>query len=362
MKLVFVWHWEKRFFPNKNDGFYAEDTLIKTIARLREEGEDSVIWAVCGDVADETEFVSKRQGVAYKLFPSRERLIGAFAGSGADVIFMNHNPAAYDDVLNAAINTSAKTVVYFSAPIVGCENFQHIDCYLVHHDCHAQLLEGMGIPSDRIQVAPKTADMDVFHPDTNVQKRWTCIYPARGGFGYWKRLELAVEACRVAGVTLVLPGAEVPRCAPLSPQPIQSFLAYKAHWFWKRLAWRLPFLSLYPWVTILPWQSPDEMAACYNRASCLLITSNEAEMGPRVIPEAAACNLPIVCCSDSPACVSHTRRLGGFIADPSPKALADCIHEALSKPCRSRAALLEEKLDTWVIYRVLMGLIKQWTP
>ena len=97
----------------------------------------------------------------------------------------------------------------------------------------------------------------------------------------------------------------------------------------------------YPHVTTFAgWQSPEEVARLYNQSRCLLTTTNYREMGPRIILEAAACNIPVVCCDDSPAAVSHVWRVGGFVAKPDPDDLAKKILLATNTIVNTREQLV----------------------
>jgi len=181
------------------------------------------------------------------------------------------------------------------------------------------------IPEDKIIVAPKTADLNVFKP-LNIDKKWDCIYPGRCTEGYWKRPELAIEACQIAGKSLVMPGANLKRT--------------------------------YNHVKIFnKWLTPFELNIIYNQSRCLLITSNYKEMGPRVIPEAAACNIPIVCCSDSPANVSYVEKIGGFIAKPDPLDIAGKIKLATNTICNSREQLKNLGLTRDLILKKILEIL-----
>lgn len=360
MRLAFVWHWYKRTSPELAGAFAAEDTLIKAIRRLTNEGEQAVIFALAEESYAVGHTFSKRQGIWYTLVPDRETLLSEVCCFDPDMIFLNHHPFNYDDVLQGITKLRAKKAIYYSSPISSHPITQTFDAFLVHHSYQADQLIGLGIDACKIHIAPKTADLDCFYPIEGTRKKWDCIYPARGGFGYWKRVELAVEACRLIGKTIVLPGANIPGSLNIDPVSIRRHVARRFLLLWRKLTSRINKLQEFPWVTTLSWQTPEELSRIYNQSGCFVITSNNMEMGPRVIPEAAACNLPIVCCSDSRACVSYANVLGGLIAKHDPQDIASKIKLALSLTPKSRQLLLEAGLDTWVIYRVFKQLFEEW--
>ncbi len=360
MKLAFLWHWQKKTLPHLRGAFAAEDTLIKAIGRLTSEGEDAMVFAIGPSEYVRPPFLCDSQNVWYRLCPNREQLVDALADFDPHVVIMSHEPKDYDDVLEAVQRLSARKIMFYSAPITPNEITRQFDAFFVHHAFQGEVLAQIGYSRDKVVVAPKTADLDVFCPAADEVHRWDCIYPSRGGFGYWKRIEMAVEACRLAGKTLVVPGGRIPGtldCGARAPgRLIERRLPARLSDFTMRYR-RRPF----PWLTTLAWQTAAEMAERYNQSRCFVITSNEREMGPRVIPEAAACNLPLVCCSDSPACVSYTEKLGGFIADPNPKDVAAKILQALAAPSATRESLLAQRMDSWVIYRVLKDKLDEWS-
>jgi len=290
-----------------------------------------------------------------------DTLIGEIRKFNPDICFFNHHSEPYDDFLKALDDLSCKRILYFSAPISLERTARNFDAFIVHHEYQKTKLINLGINSEKIDVAPKMTDFDVFYDKKNPVKKWDCIYPSRGGFGYWKRIELAVGACALAGATLCCPGSSIPNT--MGRPPARNFPLSARIWpayFYKNMlrkykkAKKNPDLDAFPWVETLPWQSTEQMVNNYNQSRCMIITSDENEMGPRVIPEAAACNLPVVVCSDSPSCVSHARKIGGFIAEPDIRDIADKIRMALSlKTVHSREYLLEAGFDTWTIYRAL---------
>jgi len=360
MRLAFVWHWCKRTSPPLAGALAAEDTLLKAIQRLTNEGEEAIIFALAPEQYAKGRVLNERQGIWYMLVRDRETLLDEVRQFDPDVIFLNHNPKNYDDILEAVSRLRAKRAIYYSAPISFHPITQTFDAFLVDHSYQANQLIDLGTVASKVHVAPKTADFDRFYPVQGMTKKWDCIYPARGGFGYWKRIELAVEACRLAGVTIVIPGGDIPGTLNNELNPLQQRIARRVPNLWRGLARQVKYLSEFPWVTTLEWQSPEAMNLLYNQARCLVITSDDNEMGPRVMMEAAACNLPIVCCADSRACVSRAKVLGGFVAEPKPCDIASKIRLTLSSNPNSRQLLQEAGLDTWVIYRALRRLLEEW--
>ncbi len=324
LKIVFLWHWQKRLTDEEKPVFAVPDSLINAAGRL---SSDYIVKLVAFSKERDYEVHSAKQNIDYIFRTSLEGLMSAVTDIDPDILLINHNPNPYEKLQKMLNRLRAKKIIYYSAPIKELNQYhKKIEYHLVHHKYQKEILKRKGIDPKKIVVSPKTADMEIFNPG-DIEKKWDCIYPMRGGMGYWKRAELAIEACKLNNMLIVMPGAKIP------PE--------------------------YSWVTTFgEWKSPKEMARLYNQSKCLVITSNEKEMGPRVIPEAAACNIPIVCCSDSPACVSHVKRIGGFVAEPNPKDLAEKIKLALQEKLDSRRRMDELGFDYDLNYRTLSNLIK----
>lgn len=287
-KIYFVWHWFKKTSHDLKGAFAVFDSLMFAIQELSKIYNVKVLAL---SNINQGELFIKEHGIKYVFFKSIEEILDYSLKEKPEVIFLNHHSSNYQSFLNKINSLKSLKIIYYSSPIklnlkdtilywktnglfARNINKEHkkIDYHLVHHEYQKNELMEFDIPEDKIIVAPKTADLNVFKP-LNIDKKWDCIYPGRCTEGYWKRPELAIEACRIAGKSLVMPGANLKRT--------------------------------YNHVKIFnKWLTPFELNIIYNQSRCLLITSNYKEMGPRVIPEAAACNIPIVCCSDSPANVS----------------------------------------------------------
>jgi len=363
MKWAFVWHWEKKSHPALKGAFAAEDTQIRAIGRLTEEGEDAAIFCIGTAEAPDGRYYSERQSIWYNRAPDPHHLFQAITDFAPDIVVLNHNPNPYNDFLEAISSLQCKKVVFFAATLDYLELLQTFDAYVVHHPFQKELLGTLGYDKSKGVIAPKTADTDTFFPIANAEKKWDCIYPTRGGFGYLKRIELAVEACRLIGKTICLPGAKIPGTLHRDAVSSHGDISHRLPGRVLRLARRFGFLrtSQYPWVTTLPWQTPEEMNRCYNQSRALLITTNDRDVGPRVMPEAAAVDLPMVCCADARACVSHARSLGGWIAQPNPRDIARKVELALRFPRHTHEMLDAAGLDIWVIYRALRLLQERWS-
>ncbi len=231
---------------------------------------------------------------------------------------------------------SGKKIIYYSSPVIYKNPFRQyitkshlkFNFHIVHHEYQKnQLIKKFRIDPSKIIIAPKTADLDLFKP-MNLDKKWDCIYPCRGKEGSWKRPELAIEACRIANKSLCMPGANL--------------------------------VNKYQHVTTFDkWQTPEELAVLYNQSKCLVITSDYKEMGPRIMMEAAACNIPIVCCSDSPANISHISKLGGFVAKPKAKDIAQKIELAVKAEVNYRNELERLGFDFDLIYSEILKILKR---
>lgn len=324
IKIVFLWHWQKRLTNEKKPVFAVPDSLIHAIGKLSLEYNVTLIaLSKNGDY----DIYSANQNIQYLFRTSQAKLIFETLKINPHFILMNHHNEPYDDLQRKIESLNSKKLIYYSSPITKLNEYHKtMDYHLVHHEYQKEILETKGINPQKIFVAPKTADLHTFKPYP-INKKWDCIYPARGGIGYWKRPELAIEACKINNQSIVMPGAKIP--------------------------------PKYNWVTTFnEWKTPQELVLLYNQSRCLVITSNDEEMGPRVIPEAAACNIPIVCCNDSRACVSHVTKIGGLIADPNPADIAAKIKLAQQKEVNTRQRMIELELDYDLIYKVLSSILK----
>lgn len=326
LKFVFLWHWQKRLTREKNAVFAVPDSLINAIGRLSSEYSVKIVAL---SKTKNYNVYSPEQNIDYVFRKSLKKIIAETTQIDPDFLLINHHPYPYEELQKKLNFLRAKKIIYYSAPINELNEYHRkMDCHIVHHEYQKEILKKKGINPEKIFIAPKTADMKIFKPMA-VGKKWDCIYPMRGTIGYWKRPELAIKACKLNNMSIIMPGAKIP--------------------------------SEYYWVTTPnEWKTPEELTVLYNQSKCLVITSNESEMGPRVIPEAAACNIPIVCCSDSPACVSHVKKIGGFVAEPDPEDIAEKIKLAIQEKVNTRQRLIELGFDYDLIYRILSGIIKNF--
>lgn len=325
LKIVFLWHWQKRLTKEENAVFAVPDSLINAIGKI---SSDYSVKLVAISKKRDYEIYSPEQNIHYIFRKSLKKIISVTNKINPDVLFVNHHEASYEK-LQKKVDSIKVKFIYYSAPIIELNKYhRNLDGHIVHHEYQKEILEEKGIESQKIFIAPKTGNMDIFKP-MKIEKKWDIIYPMRGKT-FRKRPQLAIEACRINNMSIVMPGAKVP--------------------------------SEYHWVTTFEeWNTPEELATLYNQAKCLAITSNDEEMGPRVIPEAAACNIPVVCCSDARACVAHVKKLGGFIADQNPQDIAEKIKLAIHTKVNTRQRLIELGYDYDLIYRVLSDLIKNYT-
>ena len=328
LKIVFLWHWLKRSTPELNGVFAAKDSLIHAIGLLSQEYDIKLI-SLSKD--EDYELYSSEQNIYYIFRSSWNELINEVRKINPDILFINHHPSNYTKILKNLSLLRAKKIIYYSSPIRHLSGYHKaLNAHLVHHEYQKAILLQKGVDAKKVYVAPKTADLSLFKPVKTV-KKWDCIYPMRGKIGYWKRPELAIKACKIKKFSICMPGAVIP--------------------------------PKYNWVTTYDkWVSQRELAKLYNQSKCLVITSNDREMGPRVIPEAAACNIPIVCCNDNRACVSWVKKIGGFIAEPDPVDIAEKIEEAISSTnVEYRENLIKLGYDSDLIYKVLNDILDNFS-
>ena len=121
----------------------------------------------------------------------------------------------------------------------------------------------------------------------------------------YKRLELAIEACRIARVPLSIVG-QGPEEARL-----RQFGGDGVTW--------------------LGWRADEEIRDLYRRASVVLLPGTE-DFG--IVPvEAQACGTPVVAYAEGGACETVIPGVtGALVSEPSPAAFADAVRQVIDRP------------------------------
>ncbi len=150
-------------------------------------------------------------------------------------------------------------------------------------------------------------DTTFFKPDTSVPvSRGTCLIVS--ALVPYKRVEVAIEACRLAGVPLSIVGTgpERARLARLAADTGAS-------------------------VTFLGRVSDDQVREAYNRATLVLMPGEE-DFG--IVPlEAQACGRPVVALGRGGALESIVPNQTGVLVDEAtPAAFAGAIRDAMNRP------------------------------
>lgn len=325
MKIAFLWHWRKKV--NKElTGLAIKDSIINAIGKFSDD-YDVYVYAL-DNLNAERETFCKEHNITYKFFQTKDKLIRAIKDFNPEVLMFNHHPKNYKSVRKSLRPYSKINGIYITSQIKFMWDWRKFDFIFANHEYQKKRLIRFGAKKENIWISPKTADEKIFFP-MKKDKKWDLIYPARGGIGYLKRIELVIEAAKINKQSVVLPGSSTK-------------------------------LNKYPNVTVLPWLSPEELAEVYNKSRCLVITSNKREMGPRVIPEAVMCNLPFVVCSDSPAGVSYAKQLDGVITMPRPKDIAKGINIAINRNNNYREKALSIGLDVDINYRHMLEVINKY--
>ena len=121
----------------------------------------------------------------------------------------------------------------------------------------------------------------------------------------YNRLELAIEACRIARVPLSIVG-QGPEEARL-----RQFGGDGVTW--------------------LGWRADEEIRDLYRRASVVLLPGTE-DFG--IVPvEAQACGTPVVAYAEGGACETVIPGVtGALVSEPSPAAFADAVRQVIDRP------------------------------
>ena len=145
-------------------------------------------------------------------------------------------------------------------------------------------------------------DTSFYSPDSSDPERYALIVSALVPY---KRIDLAIDACRLAGVPLKIVGGGPERAA----------LEHAAN----------------GGVEFLGRRSDDEIRMLYRRAGVVLLPGEE-DFG--IVPlEAQACGRPVVAYGRGGACETVVQNVTGFLVDePAPEAFADAIGRAIDTP------------------------------
>jgi glycosyltransferase involved in cell wall biosynthesis len=145
-------------------------------------------------------------------------------------------------------------------------------------------------------------DCDFFHPDSVPSERSALVVSALVPY---KRLDLAIDACRLAGVPLKIVGTG----------PDRSRLQRRAG----------------PEVEFLARRSNEDIRELYQRAGVILLPGEE-DFG--IVPvEAQACGRPVVAFARGGALETVVQGETGWLVDePTPEAFADAITRAIEHP------------------------------
>jgi glycosyltransferase involved in cell wall biosynthesis len=154
-------------------------------------------------------------------------------------------------------------------------------------------------------------DTDFFHPDSAVPGRTALVVSALVPY---KRLDFAIDACRLAGVPLKIVGdgpdrGMLERHAAARPGPPVDFLGRRSN---------------------------EEVRELYRSAGVVLLPGEE-DFG--IVPlEAQACGRPVVAYARGGAVETVVPDVTGLLVDDaSPAAFADAIRRAIDRPFDSAA-------------------------
>ena len=145
-------------------------------------------------------------------------------------------------------------------------------------------------------------DTDFFHPDAAVPERYALIVSALVPY---KRVDVAIEACRLADVPLKIvgEGGDRPELERIGSGTNVQFLGRRAD---------------------------EEVRDLYRRAAVVLLPGEE-DFG--IVPlEAQACGRPVVAYGRGGACETVVPEETGLLVDePTPRAFADAIADAIGR-------------------------------
>lgn len=84
--------------------------------------------------------------------------------------------------------------------------------------------------------------------------------------------------------------------------------------------------------TVVPEQTPEDLAKIVNQSHVCVQTSALWGGGQRVTLEALACNIPVVCMTDSPKNREYVEESGcGMVVEPEPSKIRQAVIDTMSK-------------------------------
>ena len=185
-----------------------------------------------------------------------------------------------------------KKALCFAGGMIKREWLDGFDHVFVESQVNANELEAMGIPHS----TAFGINEEIFVPK-QLQKKWSGIH--HGTCASWKRQWLLAEALGKAGVV-------VGRTQETDSHPFDEC---------KRLG-----------TTVIPEQLPEEVCNLLNQSYVCVQTSDMWGGGQRCTLEALACNIPVVCMSDSPKNREYVEESGcGMVTEPNARDIARAV-------------------------------------
>lgn len=192
-----------------------------------------------------------------------------------------------------------KKALLFSGGPIKKEWLEGFDHVFVESKCNADELTDLGVPHS----TAFGINEEIFYP-MKLEKKWWGIHA--GTCASWKRQGFIGEALQHKGVVV----------GRVQENNIDTFGFDRCRELGS---------------TVLPEQIPEELAKLVNQSYVCVQTSALWGGGQRVTLEALACNIPVVCMSDSPKNREYVEESGcGLVCDPDPQKIANSVVTAMS--------------------------------
>lgn len=198
-----------------------------------------------------------------------------------------------------------KKILLFAGGPIKKEWLEGFDHVCVESKINADELTDINIP----HTIAFGINESIFRP-LNLGKKWWGIHP--GACASWKRQGFVGEAL----------GDKALICGRTQPGGIDTFGFDRC----KELG-----------TTVLPQQTPEELAILMNQSYALAQTSAYWGGGQRATLEAMACNVPVVCMSDSPKNKEYVEESSfGIVVEPNPESLRKGIEIVMNMPTSNK--------------------------
>lgn len=217
-----------------------------------------------------------------------------------------------------------KKALLFAGGQVNKDWVSGFDHVFVESKINKDEFDALGVPNS----TAFGVNADMFKPEKR-NKNWEGIHPAT--CASWKRQQLGARAF---GKGMLLCG----RFQETDPLPFKESQEYGA--------------------LVLPEQTYEVLVGLYNQSHALIQTAEYWGGGQRATLEALACNIPVICMTDSPKNREYVEESGyGLVVEPDPARIKEALEEIKTWEPSTKGR--DYVLSKWTHYHYADN-IKQW--